>query len=324
MNANKLPDPFFPYLVSGSFPTSETVWKFLIPQGSFEIKNKTEILKRLLPLCLGNLSLDEILEHFEGIERIEAEKLFIILFKRGAIAHVNQIYNSLGNFGSNPRFIGHLEQITHSDEEYISHSIGKSHTANENKRIFKEETGTFGEILENRKSSRDFSGIPLTRNELLALCWSLYGKLENGKRVVPSGGAFYPLKLFICVLIKCEDFEPGIYLWNPNENCLELNQAGDFLESVKELYAPDTFYAGAAISFYLFANLSRSSRKYSNAAYRFAILEAGHALQNGYLFCAQNNLKIIEIGGNSCSATNKFLGLKEGEDLSIISGQAGR
>ena len=57
------------------------------------------------------------------------------------------------------------------------------------------------------------------------------------------------------------------------------------------------------------ADLERPSRKYSGRGYRFAMMEAGAALQSAYLVCAELDLPIRPVGGVIDGPVGRFLEL---------------
>jgi SagB-type dehydrogenase family enzyme len=59
------------------------------------------------------------------------------------------------------------------------------------------------------------------------------------------------------------------------------------------------------------ADLERPSRKYSNRGYRYALMEAGAAMQNAYLAAAELGLPIRAIGGFHDDRAHEYLDLPE-------------
>ena len=59
----------------------------------------------------------------------------------------------------------------------------------------------------------------------------------------------------------------------------------------------DSIVESAAAVYILTCNFQQITQKYGNRGYRFALLEAGHAAQNAYLWCAEQDLGVVEVGG---------------------------
>ena len=61
--------------------------------------------------------------------------------------------------------------------------------------------------------------------------------------------------------------------------------------------------------FVITCDFLRTTQKYSNRGYRYALLEAGHAAQNAYLWCAEQGIGVVEIGGFNDKALSDLLSL---------------
>ena len=67
-------------------------------------------------------------------------------------------------------------------------------------------TASLEELLQQRRSARQYSDAPLTRDEVMRLLWAGQGVTsDRGFRTAPSAGALYPLCIFT-TLKKPEKF----------------------------------------------------------------------------------------------------------------------
>ena len=73
------------------------------------------------------------------------------------------------------------------------------------------------ELLQQRRSTRQYSDAPLTRDEVMKLLWAGQGVTnDRGFRTAPSAGALYPLELYV-VAGNVDNLAPGIYSITYNE-----------------------------------------------------------------------------------------------------------
>jgi SagB-type dehydrogenase family enzyme len=167
-------------------------------------------------------------------------------------------------------------------------------------------------IAAGRVSARPSGGErPPEFAELSALVAAMYGSPEGTHRPIPSAGAIYPLAIHVLVRRTVGPLAPGLWWYDPQGGGLwlvrddELDIDGMFLphpvtDPLRELGHPIVFVS---------ADLERISRKYSNRGYRFALMEAGAAIQNAYLLGAELDLPVRVIGGIVEEAVDSFLEL---------------
>ncbi len=158
------------------------------------------------------------------------------------------------------------------------------------------------DALRGRVSCRAFAVDPLTLAELATLLRASYGiETRSGPvmqdRPPPSGGGLYPLEVSLLVR-AVTGLEPGVYHYVP---------AADGLEQVQQLVLPRPFLtylfmgqpwvAEAAVVTVLSFAGGRSLTKYGDRGYRYALLEAGHTMQNLNLTIAALGLGVVNLGG---------------------------
>jgi SagB-type dehydrogenase family enzyme len=157
------------------------------------------------------------------------------------------------------------------------------------------------QLFERRESVRQFSGEHLSIAELSRLAWAMYGRTKRseafpessiGLGTVPSGGALYPLRLFVLAQQGSSDWT--IYSGGPAglhvRNRISKQQ-------VVHAFLEGSVLDDATAVYVLACDFQQTTQKYGNRGYRYALLEAGHAAQNAYLWCAEQNLGVVEIGG---------------------------
>jgi SagB-type dehydrogenase family enzyme len=177
---------------------------------------------------------------------------------------------------------------------------------------------TVADAVRRRSSRRTFADGPVTGDALAALLHAGYGvthvlEADPGApvvplRSVPSGGALYPLEVFLAVL-RIDGLEPGLYHFDPLRARLECIRAGIGSDEVAALSTYPGIVAGCAVFFLIAAVFGRTRFKYGLRGYRFALLEAGHVAQNLVLAATALDLACVPLGGFYDRRTDEFLGL---------------
>jgi SagB-type dehydrogenase family enzyme len=172
---------------------------------------------------------------------------------------------------------------------------------------------TLEQAVRARRSAREFGLSSLSLPELATLLHGAYGvnrRAVNGSgqtfRSVPSGGALYPLEVY-CAVSRVGDLAPGLYHFDPLRSVLEQYRR---LESTDELTRASTYpelVETCAVTFLVSAMFWRTRFKYGLRGYRFALLEAGHVVQNLVLVCAALGLASVPLGGFYDRLVDEFL-----------------
>jgi SagB-type dehydrogenase family enzyme len=158
--------------------------------------------------------------------------------------------------------------------------------------------------MRNRRSARAFGGGTIGMAELSTLLRCAYGISDTGQqaiyprpfRMVPSGGALYPLELYVVALRVC-NLDPGLYHFNPEtEELADLTSGAEVDRFAECMIQPDLFRE-AAVAILVSAVFFRSTFKYGDRGYRFVLLEAGHLAQNVMLAAGALGLDGLPVGG---------------------------
>src|ERR1700761_3598765 len=124
---------------------------------------------------------------------------------RGYYAHISSIMTS-------PRLMKVLR------------SPSKTYTLSERVPMHRPEPGNFLErTIAQRRSARQFSGEPISLEQLSRLLHFSYGVTDqrNRYRAVASGGALYPLELYV-VSSRVDGLAPGVYHYDPALHSLDI------------------------------------------------------------------------------------------------------
>ncbi|NBB83124.1 MAG: SagB/ThcOx family dehydrogenase [Alphaproteobacteria bacterium] len=170
------------------------------------------------------------------------------------------------------------------------------------------------ETMRRRRTPDNMTDAPLALPVLAALLWHMAGadpdRGQEGRpfRLVPSGGALYPLEPFVHVR-RVEGVGPGLYYYNPLAHALHPVGPGDRSAAIAETLVQPGLVEDSAIQVFQTALFGRATFKYGDRGYRFALMEAGHQAQNLNLMATALGLGCIHVGGYRDHAVDTFLGL---------------
>lgn len=127
-------------------------------------------------------------------------------------------------------------------------------------------------------------------------------------RAVPSGGALYPLELYV-LAGSVEGVAPGLHHYAPPTHALYRRPGADPTATLAAAFVQPAMVEEAAFTILLTALPERSSAKYGERGYRFALIEAGHVAQNAVLGADGFGLSAQVLGGFFDEALDAALGL---------------
>lgn len=172
-------------------------------------------------------------------------------------------------------------------------------------------TAPLGEMLRARRSTRSYATDSISLEELSALLGAAYGVTgtigPQQLRAVPSGGALYPLELYVAAT-NVHGLDPGLYHFDPLRDVLE-HVRGLQREELAGLTPYDELIVPSPAVTIVSAVFWRSRFKYGARAYRFALLEAGHVGQNYLLAATTLGLSSCPIGGFFDRRVDALLGI---------------
>ena len=182
--------------------------------------------------------------------------------------------------------------------------------------------GKFENVLKNRHSTREFNtGKELTLNQLSTLLYFSAGVKSNNanpnlvRRFYPSGGARYPLEIYLGIK-KVDEIDSGIYHYNVKEHLLENIGGSEYLnELLPALYYP--WSRDAAVIFILTAAWDRNFIKYKDRGYRIVLMEAGHLAQNLALTAAALNIGCCNLVGFHDKKINEILDIENSDESTL-------
>lgn len=171
------------------------------------------------------------------------------------------------------------------------------------------------QAIDNRRSVERFEGKSVSLEQLSTVLQKSYGLVERSegpRRPIPSGGALYPLDLFV-VVNKVDSLEKGIYHFDPYRRGLV--KLGEYSEKdFMKIMLQEESVEGFAFSVVVSASFWRSRFKYGHRSYRFVLIEAGHVMQNMILLSTAQKINSRPYGGFVDDELMRMIGGYNGVD----------
>ncbi len=195
-------------------------------------------------------------------------------------------------------------------------------------------SASFRTITASRKSRRSFSDAPLSLEELSFLLWAAAG-VKDGEaakkpgakvafRTVPSGGCRHPLELYAYAR-RVTGLEPGLYRYMAKDHGLVLVSAD---AGAKADAAFDEALGGqlwnSAVAFAWTALPYRSEWRYTVAAAKLVLLDAGHACQSLYGACEALGLGTCALAAYEQDKLDAALGVDGVNEFAVYAAPVGR
>jgi len=169
------------------------------------------------------------------------------------------------------------------------------------------------ETLLKRRSVRDYTGEPLTLQEVSQLLWAAQGTTDpRGFRTAPSAGATYPLKAYL-VVGDVENLTEGVYRYESAEHKLVKVLDGDWRAQLAGAALGQSPVKEGAVSIVFTAIYERTTPRYGDRGIRYVHIEVGHAAQNVYLQAVALGLGTVTIGAFRNDQVGEILKLPQNE-----------
>ena len=183
-------------------------------------------------------------------------------------------------------------------------------------------------VIAARRSTRRYTGEAVTREELARLLLYTYGKPVAGRaqRPVASGGALYPLELYV-VPLNVEGLERGwVYHYNADRHSLDIVRREDRWEEFRRIVWLADMEDVEKISMVVVvtAVFARCTMKYLDRGYRLVLIEAGEVGHNLALLAASLGLGACLLGGFLDDQLSKLLDIDGVEEAPLLPVVVGR
>ena len=176
--------------------------------------------------------------------------------------------------------------------------------------------------IQQRRTIRDFKETPLSLAHLSQLLWSAQGITDpkGAGRAAPSGGARYPLDIYVIIGKKSvENVEEGIYHYMPENHSIFSIDKRDRCREIGSASLGQLWMAKAPVMFVITAEYPRITGRYGDRGIRYAQIEAGHVGQNLFLQAEALGLGAGIVGAFNDAEVAKVLGIpRQHEPLLIM------
>lgn len=139
--------------------------------------------------------------------------------------------------------------------------------------------------------------------------------LYSSFRAYPSGGARYPNEIYVATL-RVGSLKKGVYHYHVRTHSLEY--LWNFPSGVIEkIFPQQNFLNESKAIVFITSLIERSFVKYGERSYRYALIEAGHIVQNIYLIGEALGVGICALGGFRDEEVGKLLDIDIEEELPL-------
>ena len=170
------------------------------------------------------------------------------------------------------------------------------------------------QALLQRRSVRNYTGEPLSLQEVSQLLWAAQGITDTGGyRTAPSAGALYPLDLYV-VAGDVEGLSAAVYKYKADAHELRPIIDGDRRNELADAALSQLCVEESALAIVFVAVYERTTVKYGERGIRYVHIEVGHAAQNLCLQATAMGLGVVTVGAFHDEQVTELLNLPQDEN----------
>jgi SagB-type dehydrogenase family enzyme len=161
------------------------------------------------------------------------------------------------------------------------------------------------QVLEDRKSTREFGPGSLSPQTLSNLLWAAFGiNRPDGHRTAPSAMNWQEVSIYVATA-------EGVYIYDAKENALYPVLAGD----MRAATGTQAFVKDAAVNLIYVSDFSKTGSASSSDAEIYTAADVGFIAQNVYLYCVSEGLVTVVRGSVDRAALAKTLKLQPNQKI---------
>ncbi|GAP21342.1 SagB/ThcOx family dehydrogenase [Leptolinea tardivitalis] len=183
--------------------------------------------------------------------------------------------------------------------------------------------------IEQRSTLRKYSEIELNLEEFSYLLWVTQGIRSISDRPVtfrnvPSAGSRHAFETYI-LINRVGTLAPGLYRYSAIKHCIYLtnNEVG-INEKITTACKEQGHVRTSAATFFWVADINRMAWRYSERAWRYVLLDAGHVCQNLYLAAESIHCGVCGIAAYDDDLLNAALGVNGKDELVVYAATIGK
>ncbi|MDO8430664.1 MAG: YcaO-like family protein [Candidatus Taylorbacteria bacterium] len=299
---------FRPLAILYGYKSKRNALTFIGRKKLITLSGKSGVQEKILRYCNGFNTIADISRKIRTVSLEDVTEFLSLFQQQGIVCDSRDLYLRFHEDSTNPSKFSH-----DLGTERMSTILGSERLRKREGTLIKIPDPVKSNILDiirNRVSTRNFEPSRIPLDQLSGILNATYGIGKNNHWSVASGGGMYPLDLYLIIPSDDQYIARGVYRWNPGaRNLVTISNRSPNIWLSKTFNAK-TLLENASCILCIGSNFKCSGMKYANLAYRLALLEAGHAIQNTYLFCTEQNIGIVEYCGFSDEALADELGLE--------------
>ncbi len=156
--------------------------------------------------------------------------------------------------------------------------------------------GPLEKIIQNRRSTRDYSLKPISFKDLSYILWAAQGiTSKEGFRTTPSAGALYPIEIYF-MANRVENLPTGIYKFIPQKNSVITISSKNIITNLYEAALRQDCIIKAPLVIVIGVVFDRVTAKYGARGTNYTYIEAGCVAQNIHLMAENLGLGTVVVG----------------------------
>jgi thiazole/oxazole-forming peptide maturase SagD family component len=283
-----------PKVVSFAYLNDENSLTFIGRYGEILLDQYIDEFLEVLKHCNGVNTVQEIQHFVRHIEPSLFEQIIQFLFQQELVIDSKELFVQFHQDSANP--MPYRQELSPQEINQIQSSFQSRHNLIVTDINFAlTEKSRLHNLLIGRRTTRDFLDVSIPLTQIAGL-FEVMTQVDNYD-ATPSAGGLYPLNIYLASFKEDGSLKRGLYQYIPPKKalvCLQNDISNPHFYRAfdsQEIVESCDFIVIAA------ANISAIAEKYSNRAYRYCLLEAGHVAQNAYIYCNEKNIGIWEYGG---------------------------
>jgi thiazole/oxazole-forming peptide maturase SagD family component len=272
------------------------------------------LMGQLVTLCDGRLTKTQIVDSLTSEWDQECVvELLDELFRLGLLIDPKYICEDVWRYATNPS--RYARAVSDQEAANLAEKAWVRQQTSTGCKYYPKSTFGFGNLIEDRCSTRNFSKLSVEVQVIVDMLWSGYGECRNAKRTVPSAGALYPVVLYLGLMRSSGELSPGVYrvsvsqMWSVGFEMVSTDVAR-FQRAFMDPLMAEKAHGAVVIG----GSLQQTAEKYGNRSMLYVPLEAGHVAQNIHLAAYSHNIATVEIGGfaedmlhTACGMSDEYL-----------------